>query len=104
MNTVRIEVKSVERLTDLNATEAVVELISRIRKLSEYNISLLKLISGMKLGSWLNLKPAVRFISVYTSVIPNLSDDIDETAPEHLLSCFYKKLLSTRLLSTSKLG
>lgn len=92
-------VKSVERLTDLNATEAVVELISRIRKLSEYNISLLKLISGMKLGSWLNLKPAVRFISVYTSVIPNLSDDIDETAPEHLLSCFISDYIDSIIIN-----
>lgn len=92
-------VKSVERLTDLNATETVVELISRIRKLSEYNISLLKLISGMKLGSWLNLKPAVRFISVYTSVIPNISDDIDETAPEHLLSCFISDYIDSIIIN-----
>ncbi|CUM57283.1 unnamed protein product [Debaryomyces tyrocola] len=92
-------VKSVERLTDLNATETVVELISRIRKLSEYNISLLKLISGMKLGSWLNLKPAVRFISVYTSVIPNISDDIDETAPEHLLSCFLSDYIDSIIIN-----
>lgn len=92
-------VKSVERLTDLTATETVVELISRIRKLSEYNISLLKLISGMKLGSWLNLKPAVRFISVYTSVIPNISDDIDETAPEHLLSCFISDYIDSIIIN-----
>lgn len=92
-------VKSVERLTDLNATETVVELISRIRKLSEYNISLVKLISGMKLGSWLNLKPPVRFISVYTSVIPNISDDIDETAPEHLLSCFISDYIDSIIIN-----
>ncbi|CUM56549.1 Exocyst complex protein EXO70 [Debaryomyces fabryi] len=92
-------VKSVEKLTDLNATETVVELISRIRKLSEYNISLLKLINGMKLGSWLNLKPPVRFISVYTSVIPNISDDIDETAPEHLLSCFISDYIDSIIIN-----
>lgn len=92
-------VKSVEKLTDLNATETVVELISRIRKLSEYNISLLKLINGMKLGSWLNLKPPVRFISVYTSVIPNINDDIDESAPEHLLSCFISDYIDSIIIN-----
>lgn len=92
-------VKSVEKLTDLNATETVVELISRIRKLSEYNISLLTLINGMKLGSWLNLKPPVRFISVYTSVIPNISDDIDESAPEHLLSCFISDYIDSIIIN-----
>lgn len=92
-------VKSVDKLTDLNATETVVELISRIRKLSEYQNSLLKLISGLKLGSWLNLKPPARFINVYTSVIPNVSDDVDETAPEHLLSCFISDYIDSIVIN-----
>lgn len=92
-------IRSAERLTDLTMTELVVELISRIRKLSDFSASLLKLISQQKLGSWLNTKPPVRFVGVYTSVIPNISDDVDETSPEHLLSCFTSDYIDSIIIN-----
>lgn len=86
-------IKLMERFTDLSITETTVELVSRLRKIMDYRSSLLRLISGVKLGSWLNHKPPLKFIGVYTSVIPNISSDIDENSPEYLLSCFLSDYL-----------
>ncbi|EGV64069.1 exocyst complex component exo70 [Yamadazyma tenuis] len=63
-------IHAVEKLTELNSTELVVELITRVRKLSDHSVGLHLLISHYSIGEWLNIK-GLRFIGVYTSVIKN---------------------------------
>ncbi|EEQ38197.1 putative exocyst complex [Clavispora lusitaniae] len=62
-------VSQVERFNEFSIPEVIVDVISKIRRICEFN-SLQLLIEGKKLGSWLDIKPPLRFISVYTSVIP----------------------------------
>lgn len=93
-------VKAAEhRLNDLTVTEIVVEQISKMRKLCEYGDSLKVLMSGMKLGSWLNTRPPARFIGVYTSVIPNINDEIDELSPDYLISCFVSDFIDCLMIN-----
>lgn len=81
-------IKGSDKMTDLSITEVVVELFSRLRRLSDYGNSLKRLIAGMPVGTWLNSKPPFRFIGVYTSVIPNVAGDVDELSSEFLISSF----------------
>lgn len=62
-------VAAVERLNELSIPEVIVEVVSKIRRVCEFE-SLAALIDGRKLGSWLDTQPPLRFIGVYTSVIP----------------------------------
>lgn len=85
------KVTLIDRFTDQNIPETIVELISRIRRISEYDMVLLSLIRGVQLGLWLNIKPPVRFISVYTSVMPN--DNEDDRNEAYLLLSYFSDLL-----------
>lgn len=67
-------VHAMDKLTDGNIPEVVVEVLSKIRRVTEYD-SLALLLQDMKLGSWLDVKPPLQFISVYTSVIPGAEGD-----------------------------
>lgn len=61
-------VAQVEKYNELSIPEVVVEVVSRIRRIAEYD-SIATLLQDMKLGGWLNVKPSLQFISVYTSVV-----------------------------------
>ncbi|KAK6198715.1 Cullin repeat-like-containing domain protein [Scheffersomyces amazonensis] len=74
----------------------IVELISKIRRITEYKYSLLTLISYYKLGDWLSTKPPFKFINVYTSVIPNLNND---SSPEYLLSSFLSDTIDAIMIN-----
>lgn len=67
-------VHAMDKLTDGNIPEVVVEILSKIRRVTEYD-SLTLLLQDMKLGSWLDVKPPLQFIAVYTSVIPGAEGD-----------------------------
>lgn len=88
---VEARVTLVDRFTDQNIPEIIVELISRIRRISEFDTVLLSLIKDVKLGLWLNIKPPVRFIGVYTSVMPN--DNEDDRSETYLLLSYFSDLL-----------
>lgn len=66
---VEARVSAVERFNELSIPEVIVEVVSKIRRVCEFE-SLAVLIEGRKLGSWLDTQPPLRFIGVYTSVIP----------------------------------
>ncbi|CUM65687.1 uncharacterized protein PRCAT00003335001 [Priceomyces carsonii] len=93
------KITSADKLNDKNIPEVTVELISRIRKISEFHNSLIQLIYGYKLGDWLLIKPPVKFVSTYTSVIPNATEGIDESSPDFLLSCYYSDLIDAIIVS-----
>lgn len=62
-------VSQMERYNEHSIPEVVVKVISEIRKFTEFD-SFTTLFEGKKLGSWLDVKPPLRFITVYTSVVP----------------------------------
>ena len=83
---IELRFQNTEKITEINIPQIIVDLFSRIRRISEFPHALLSLISTYKLGDWLIVKPPVKFITVYTSVIPNTAND--ESAEYHLSSFF----------------
>lgn len=75
---------------DKNIPEIIVELILKVRRISEFPLPLLALIENSKLGDWVVVNPPVRFVGVYTSVIPNSGND---ESPEYLLSSFFSDII-----------
>lgn len=65
------KILTIDKMNELNQTGIVVELITKLRKQSDFPNGLNRIIEYYKLGDWLNIKPSLRFISVYTSVIKN---------------------------------
>lgn len=62
-------VSLVDRYNEHSIPEVVVEVVSRIRRIAEFD-SISLLMADAKLGGWLDVKPPLQFISVYTSVVP----------------------------------
>lgn len=85
-------IHSAEKITELNSTEIVVELITKIRKASDYPSGLNFLISNYGIGEWLNIK-LLKFITVYTSVIKN------ELEEPQLLSNFMSDLIDCIMIN-----
>ncbi|EGW30164.1 uncharacterized protein SPAPADRAFT_63772, partial [Spathaspora passalidarum NRRL Y-27907] len=85
-----------DRYTDAHIPEIVVDLMSRLRKLSEFHQGLLVLVSEYTLGDWLVISPPARFINVYTSVIPNTANDL---SAEYLLSSFYSDVIDSIMVN-----
>lgn len=71
---IEARIMSVETLTETNSTEIVVELITKIRKQTEYLEGLKKIIDSYNKGEWLNIK-TLRFINVGNSVIKGEGDN-----------------------------
>ncbi|RKP30103.1 Exo70-domain-containing protein [Metschnikowia bicuspidata] len=61
-------VTQMDRFNEESVPQIVVEVISKIRRISEFS-SLAMLIENKRLGSWLNVKPPLRFVTVFTSVV-----------------------------------
>lgn len=100
VSSIEARIISVSTLNDKNIPELIVESISKIRRISEYKMSLLRLINNEKLGSWLNCKPPLRFISVYTSVISiTMESGIDENSAEFLLSSYLSDLIDAIMIN-----
>ncbi|RLV92778.1 Exocyst complex protein EXO70 [Spathaspora sp. JA1] len=96
IKTIEVRFQQFDKFTDTHIPEIVVDLMSKLRKLSEFHQSLLILISEYKLGDWLVITPPVRFLSVYTSVIPNTSQN---QSTEYLLSSFYSDVIDSIMVN-----
>lgn len=70
-------VSQMDRFNQESVPQIVVEVISKIRRISEFS-SLGLLFEGKKLGSWLNVKPPVRFVTVFTSVVQGAEQLMDD--------------------------
>lgn len=90
-------VLAVERLNELSIPEVIVEVISKIRRVCEFE-SLASLIEGRKLGSWLDTQPPLRFIGVYTSVIPG-AEATAENRTAFLTSSYILDLLDELMIN-----
>lgn len=91
-------ISNIEKLNDSVIPEVTVEIISKIRRASEYPNSLMALIKGHKLGDWLLVNPPVKFTSVYTSVIPNAGNG-NENLPEFHLGCFFSDAIDAIMIN-----
>ncbi|KAK6458393.1 Cullin repeat-like-containing domain protein [Scheffersomyces xylosifermentans] len=88
--------QTTDKITEVNIPQIIVDLFSKVRRISEFPGALIHLISNYKLGDWLVVKPPVKFVSVYTSVIPNTAND--ESA-EYLLSSFYSDVIDSIMIN-----
>lgn len=95
------KINKVEKINERTIPEITVELISRERKISEFNKALNILIKGSKLGGWLDIKPnGVKFVNVYTSVVPITPESgIDETSSEFLLLSYFSDLIDCIMIN-----
>ena len=82
-------------LNDTNIPQITVELVSKMRRVSEFEESCLRIAEQYKLGDWLVVKPPLRFVSVYTSLIPN---NAEETTA-YLLSSFFSDLIDCIMIN-----
>ncbi|KAK6459851.1 Cullin repeat-like-containing domain protein [Scheffersomyces coipomensis] len=81
--------------TNVQSEAVVVELMSRVRKISEYKTSLLALVSQCKLGDWVTKSPPFQFISVCHSSIPNITND---NSPEYLLTSLLSDMINAIII------
>ncbi|KAG7660607.1 EXO70 [[Candida] subhashii] len=91
--------QSFEKYTDIGVPEIIVDLMSKVRKISEFQSCLSILISSYNLGDWLIISPPAKFINVYTSVIPNSGNPADQKNPEFLLSSFYSDVIDSIMIN-----
>lgn len=94
MKWVDARVTSVEKYNDKTIAEITVEIILRVRRVLEYPLSLLSLIQGVNLGSWLT---GLKFVLVYTSVVSN-NGAIDDS-PETLLSSYFSDIIDCVMIN-----
>lgn len=90
-------VSQVERFNDLSIPEVVVEVISKVRKVAEFQ-SFQALFQDQKLGSWLAVKPPLRFISVYTSVVPGAETTASDPQA-FLISSYFLDLIDELMVN-----
>lgn len=86
-----------ERYNEHSIPEVVVEVILKVRRVAEFS-ALSVLLEGEKLGSWLAVKPPLKFISVYTSVVPGAEASApDQTA--FLVSSYFLDLIDELMVN-----
>lgn len=94
---IRIERKVViTKNPDLQIPELIIEWISKLRKWSEFDKCMLLLMANpkIKLGTWLESSPSLRFLSTYTSVLPEYINDNELIKePAYLISSFYSDVI-----------
>lgn len=86
-----------ERYNEHSIPEVVVEVISKIRKIAEFQ-ALSVLLQGEKLGLWLAVKPPLKFISVYTSVVPGAEASAPDQT-EFLVSSYFLDLIDELMVN-----
>lgn len=89
-------VAQMDKFNQESVPQIVVEVISKIRRISEFS-SLALLFEGKKLGSWLNVKPPVRFITVFTSVVQGAEALMDDPIA-FLVSSFLLDLIDELMI------
>lgn len=89
-------VTQLDKLNQESVPQIVVEVISKIRRISEFS-SLPLLFEGKKLGSWLNVKPPLRFVTVFTSVVQGAEQLMDDPIA-FLLSSYLSDLIDELMI------
>ncbi|KGU03043.1 exocyst complex protein EXO70 [Candida albicans P60002] len=93
------------KFNEINTQEVIVELMSKLRRLSEFKLALLQLIKNYSIGQWLVSQPPMRFVNVFSSVIPNSQPQAnsdgeeDEVMQEYLLSSFYSDVIDAIMIN-----
>ncbi|EMG45898.1 EXO70 Exocyst complex protein EXO70 [Candida maltosa Xu316] len=85
---------NVSKITENNSQEIVVDIMSKLRKISEFRNSLLELIKNFALGDWVNDQ---QFISTFSSVI--LDSNNGKPDSEYLLSSFYSDVIDAIMVN-----
>lgn len=88
-------VTQMDRFNQESVPQIVVEVISKIRRISEF-ASLSMLFENKKLGSWLNVKPPLRFVTIFTSVVQGAEALMDPL--EFLLSSYLLDLIDELMI------
>ncbi|CAK7894552.1 exocyst complex component Exo70p [[Candida] anglica] len=83
---------------DNGVSEVTVELMSRIRKISDFRESCLEVIEGMKIGSWMMQTPKPRSISVFSSVLP-ANEMQNEHDSKYLLSSYFSDCIDSIMIN-----
>lgn len=97
---IEVRISALEKLpNDNGVSEVTVELMSRIRKISDFRELCLEVISSMKLGAWMMQTPKPKSISVFLSVLPNLGDTQDEHDANFLLSSYFSDCIDSILIN-----
>ncbi|GMM39008.1 GTP-Rho binding exocyst subunit [Saccharomycopsis crataegensis] len=82
--------------SDNGVSECTVELISRMRKFSEYRQASLSIVGDMKPGTWIP-SPKPQWLGVFSSI--NTSTPIDENNKEFLLSSYFSDCIDAIMIS-----
>lgn len=90
-------VSLLERYNEHSIPEVVVEVISKVRKVAEFQ-SLPTLFEDQKLGSWLSVKPPLRFVTVYTSVVPG-AESTAQDPQAFLVSSYFLDLIDELMVN-----
>ncbi|GEQ68848.1 hypothetical protein JCM33374_g2517 [Metschnikowia sp. JCM 33374] len=94
---VEARVSQIERFNEHSIPEVVVDVLSKIRRISEFD-SLYTLMKDKKLGSWLDVKPPLRFVTVYTSVVQGAEAQA-ENHTAFLVSSFLSDLIDELMVN-----
>lgn len=89
-------VTQMDKFNQESVPQIVVEVISKIRRISEFS-SLPLLFENKKLGSWLNVKPPLRFVTVFTSVVQGAEQLMDDPIA-FLLSSYFSDLIDELMI------
>ncbi|CAH2351701.1 exocyst complex protein Exo70p [[Candida] railenensis] len=93
------KITALEKLpNDNGVSEVTVDLMSRIRKVSDFRESCLEIVSTMKLGSWMMQTPKPKSMSVFSSVLPN-AEVQDEHDASFLLSSYFSDCIDSILIN-----
>ncbi|RCK66035.1 Exocyst complex protein EXO70 [Candida viswanathii] len=82
------------KFTENSTQEVIVEIMSKLRKISEYKTGLIELIRNHQLGDWVKAAP---FAKVFSSVIIN--PNVDTSTPDFLLSSYYSDVIDDIMVS-----
>ena len=78
------------KFTENSTQEVIVEIMSKLRKLSEFKAGLLQLIKNHQLGDWVK---SAQFAKVFSSVIINTN--VDTSTP---ISCYLRSILMLSMI------
>ncbi|KAI5965829.1 EXO70 [Candida pseudojiufengensis] len=93
---IEFKFSSITRYNESNTHQLTAEFINNARRMCEFRQSLLKLILNLKPGEWIQGNPGLKYISIFTSILPNISND---TSPEYLLSSYFSDIIDCIIIN-----
>ncbi|CCH42075.1 Exocyst complex protein EXO70 [Wickerhamomyces ciferrii] len=81
---------------DSGVSEATVDIMSKIRKISEYKFEQINLMNGFKAGSWIP-QPSPQWLSHFSSI--SHTTIIDDSDPKQLLSSYYLDVIDALIVN-----